>query len=211
MSSPRLDRAAPHLMLSRFCALTRMMLRWGRRWCTWATIASPTPLRSSTSTPKCPGFSTLFFRCVCMCMCGCCCGCNKHAPRTYVRWNSFTVSYHCRTAWEPHDAICHGSTPKEFILRAAPTCEGDDPRRLAIFLPVRFLYDRLPCRVQMGSLTTSAAFDSFSLLLCSLQAIDYLSDLDKGSDPVLLGYIKTRWGSVEYAQRYILRNFFRFG
>eukprot|EP00752_Nemacystus_decipiens_P012965 g11473.t1 len=44
-----------------------------------------------------------------------------------------------------------------------------------------------------------------------LQALDYLSELDKGSDPAVLGYIKARWGTVEYAQRYILRNFFRFG
>ncbi|CAN0198270.1 unnamed protein product, partial [Pylaiella littoralis] len=44
-----------------------------------------------------------------------------------------------------------------------------------------------------------------------LQAIDYLSDLERGSDPVGLAYLKSRWGSTEYAQRYILRNFFRFG
>eukprot|EP00903_Cladosiphon_okamuranus_P015202 g14052.t1 len=44
-----------------------------------------------------------------------------------------------------------------------------------------------------------------------LQALDYLSELDEGSDPAALGYVKHRWGSTEYAQRYILRNFFRFG
>ncbi|CAM9304629.1 unnamed protein product [Ectocarpus sp. 13 AM-2016] len=44
-----------------------------------------------------------------------------------------------------------------------------------------------------------------------LQALDYLTDLGEGSDPVVLEYIKGRWGTVEYAQRYILRNFFRFG
>lgn len=44
-----------------------------------------------------------------------------------------------------------------------------------------------------------------------IQALDYLTDLDEGSDPVVLEYIKGRWGTVEYAQRYILRNFFRFG
>lgn len=44
-----------------------------------------------------------------------------------------------------------------------------------------------------------------------LQTLDYLSDLEKGANPTVLKYVEKRWNSVDYAQRYILRNFFRFG
>lgn len=65
----------------------------------------------------------------------------------------------------------------------------------------------MPVRTEINALSGN----HHCLPLSTQQALDYLSELDKGSDPAALEYIERRWVSVDYVQRYILRNFFRFG
>ena len=112
----------------------------------------------------------------------------------------------------PHDAISHRSVPNISVFCCALTCARERERETPWGFNRRVQQPVAMSTYTRRSLTGDRCCHcSLSPLSRTHQAIDYLSDLDDGSDPVVLEYIKERWGSVEYAQRYILRNFFRFG
>lgn len=73
----------------------------------------------------------------------------------------------------------------------------------------------------LGQIQIGAPLLSFEAYFCNFlpnerflsppQVVDYFDELQGGKDPPVLKHVETRWPSVDFAKRHMLRNFFKCG